>query len=183
MAEIIRENESDRFNFWSDSLLLLLLLFRTTFRYCLSILHWEKRARKFRNEIFCCQWCFGLYAARTNFSHWKRNGCRQQKPHRKRTKTINNAGRFERIVFLLFLSSHFFFAFVYSASIYMVTQSFLRLMIHRTIAHASTFHHIFVHCKVSVDFNENRYSIEIETESLKIKKKSNRKKYQRNCCC
>lgn len=108
MAEIIRENESDRFNFWSDSLLLLLLLFRTTFRYCLSILHWEKRARKFRNEIFCCQWCFGLYAARTNFSHWKRNGCRQQKPHRKRTKTINNAGRFERIVFLLFLSSHFF---------------------------------------------------------------------------
>lgn len=110
MAEIIRENESDRFNFWSDSLLLLLLLFRTTFRYCLSILHWEKRARKFRNEIFCCQWCFGLYAARTNFSHWKRNGCRQQKPHRKRTKTINNAGRFERIVFLLFLSSHFFFS-------------------------------------------------------------------------
>lgn len=73
-------------------------------------INWEKRARKFRNEIFCCQWCFGLYAARTNFSHWKRNGCRQQKPHRKRTKTINNAGRFERIVFLLFLSSHFFFS-------------------------------------------------------------------------
>lgn len=53
----------------------------------------------------------------------------------------------------------------------MVTQSFLRLMIHRTIAHAFTFHHIFVHCKVLVDFNENRCSIEIEAESLKINKK------------
>lgn len=65
-----------------------------------------KKSKKFSvaNGVLVCM------PARTNFSHWKRNGCRQQKPHRKRTKTINNAGRFERIVFLLFLSSHFFFS-------------------------------------------------------------------------
>lgn len=107
MAKIIRENESDRFNFWSDSLLLLLLLLRTTFRYCLSIGKKERENSEMKFSV--ANGVLVGIAARTNISHWKRNGCRQQKPHRKRTKTINNAGRFERIVFLLFLSSHFFF--------------------------------------------------------------------------
>lgn len=183
MAEIIRENESDRFNFWSDSLLLLLLLFRTTFRYCLSILHWEKRARKFRNEIFCCQWCFGLYAARTNFSHWKRNGCRQQKPHRKRTKTINNAGRFERIVFLLFLSSHFFFSpSILHPFTWLHKVSYVWWYTERLLTHSHSIIFLYI-AKFRLTSMRSDIRLRLKRNRWKSKKKSNRKKYQRNCCC